>query len=537
MTLTYKGYQFPEQSHIVVSTEFVYDDAERTVTHHRYTITIDAIIAQDPQYSSLGAHALSIRQLLSKPGGHLTLDHGFGPLDVNGSTSDVQDVNFGPKPRILDWNPIGHTNAAEMRWQCEVCVPVCDGTSSPRYRGLAALNYSISYAINVKGFSTRTVTGYLKIAMTRSGRNIPDTADRYRDLVKVTKPDNFRREQQDWKLSDDKLRADFTVVDRQVESRNAYPPGVINIRGNHRAGWARRRRAYLPNTISVEIELAHDQPTSRAWDIFIAIINDRLSYNHYDNKPVFLEELDVNEDLFGTTVSFSINYRIAADIKELFNVTGIFRPLSFHWYQWASSIAGVTGNRGVANLAHSPAEDRITDLCDNGAPTTQQPLDTGRLPPLGIFPRLENKRPAPEYSWLRFEASLTEETHYLTVFQTTLGSVTVARPAFSPGDPDPKLNTIDMPGVETTIAEAPPDMRWRWTGVAERVGYPVAIPDKLKIGDVTLERVGTRRVANRHLGTHFGVPLYGAAWDLQYRVTTRPVKLDAANPDPAAVAP
>lgn len=536
--LEYNGYAFSDQSHIEVDSEFVYDDAERTVIYHRYRITVDAIVVPDAGDGDVGATMLRIRQKLSKAGAMLKFSNkGFGQsLEVNRGV--VRDVKFGPKPRVLHWNPIGHTNAAEIRWECETCIPVCEGTGyGPRFRGLASFNYAIDYAINAKGFTTRTITGSLTVAMTRVGRTIPDTADRYRGMVLTTKPDNFMREQQDWKISADKTRADFTIVDREVESRNAYPSGVVAIRGNHSAGWSRRNRAYLPNSIDVEIELAHNQPTSRAWEIFLSIVSQRLRANRYERKSIFLEGLRVNEDLFGTTLRFEVSYRILAEVGELFNVSGMFHPLDFQWDYWARSIADVTGSRGISGMKHSPTEDRITDLCDNASPSTGQPFSLARTPPLSLPGKLCNERPHPRYSWLRFEATLTEQTRWRTVYQTTLGGVDVERKSFNPSDPDPALNKVELDSdVETIISEAPPSMRWRWSGVAERAGYPVAIPDKLTIGDVTLERAGDRNVIYRHLGTHFCIPLFGAAWDIEYQVTKRPKKVESDNPDPAASA-
>ncbi|MEL7337434.1 MAG: hypothetical protein AAFN70_14670, partial [Planctomycetota bacterium] len=78
------------------------------------------------------------------------------------------------------------------------------------------------------------------------------------------------------------------------------------------------------------------------------------------------------------------------------------------------------------------------------------------------------------------------------------------------------------------IAEAAPDMEYLYEGIAVRAGYPVPNPGVLKIGNVTLEPFGKRRIRNELLGVHFCVPKYRAMWKIRYRVAERP---DTTEPD------
>lgn len=57
--LTYNGYTFDGATHIDVETQFLYDDADRVVTGHRYTIRVSAIVHDD---NGLDQDLESIRQ-------------------------------------------------------------------------------------------------------------------------------------------------------------------------------------------------------------------------------------------------------------------------------------------------------------------------------------------------------------------------------------------------------------------------------------------------------------------------------------------
>lgn len=533
--LEYNGHRFSDHSHVTVAGEMVYDDADRTVVHHRYRVTVDSIVVPEVNDGDVGDAMLRIRQKLTKAGGVFTLENkGFGPsLKVN--QGRVRDVNFGPKPRILDWSPVGDTNAAEVRWECEVCIPTCEGYGGARFTGLATINYSVDYSINERGYTARTVSGYVAIAMTRVGRSTPDTADAYRESVLVAKPPNFHR-QQTWNLSADKLRADFSITDVEIESPNAYPPGVVNISARHNVGWQksgpqRAGRAWLPNVITADIELAQGRPRSHAWEIFKAIVESRLNIVRSTNRTVFIESLSVSEDLFAPNIGFAIDYRIVADISEFFSVTGLLQPLGYTWQNWANAIESSFGSRGIANMRHSANEDRIVDLCDTGTLASGQPTWTGVNTPGYRLRPLTNQCPSPSYSWLRFDASLTDELYYGTVFETSLDRYELHERAFDPSDPHPTLNEIET-DAEAVISGGAISQKWRWRGYAERVCYDIPRPGRLEIGNQVLIPTGKPIFRRKFLGSHLGKPKFGASWDIQYRVKQRPSPAPVGGEDP-----
>lgn len=522
--VTYNGYTFNEYSHATVSASMVEDEAGRTILYHRYTLRVTSTIYAEDSETNAGEHFLRVRRKLTKQGAKLTLEfEGFGPkLDVN--DYGVSDVAFGPKPRMLSWSPIGATNAVEIVWECEFCIPTCDG-EGVRFTGLSALNYSISVRINKSGYTTRQVSGYLEIAMTRVNRSIPDTADAYRNRIILFRPIDFERETT-WNLSADKRRADFSITDSQIESPNAYPPGVIDIKANHRVGWSRRQLATLPNSISATITLAPTMPRSHAWEMFRAIVRTRIPADIGDRQTIFLDTLDVNEELYGHIFSFSLTYRILfhpghSALSSMFTSTNIGKSVSVDWASWSASVDALQSHTGMANLVHIPAQDQIVDLC---APEFQGDVPLYYLAPNAgesEYYRFCNAQPPPDRSYLRFEPQLNAIEESPATSQIKVGPDDRLPMAFDKFDSQASLG--QSTGESRRYVESiTPGVEFEWSGYAERVGYPIPRPEKLTISGVELVRKGPSEFRQKFLGTHFCQPVYGAAWRTRYVAIERP---------------
>lgn len=533
--VTYNGYSFGPYSHVKVSAEMVEDDAGRTILYHRYKIRIDTTITAESQDAYVGQHFRRIRQLLSKAGQELTINHaGFGPaLTINGSAGfgGVSDVCFGPKPKIIAWDPVGATNAVEVIWECEFCLPTCEGLGGVRFTGLMAFNYSISYRIDKAGYSTRTIAGYLRIAMTRRGYTIPDTADAYRDVVIVPKPINYERETS-WNLSLDKTRADFTITDSQIRSPNAFAPGIVNIRANHRIGWSRRALATLPNTINATVTLAPGSPRGLAWDVFRGIVKSRTDVALAQGKKVFLEALEADEDLYGDSISFSMSYRIyftpeTSAIGEIFTATGMFLPVATDWAAWTASLSGIQTHRGTSQLKHLPSEDQIMDLCVTDIAPASPNYQVVPFPAPTTYQRFCNDKPAPSQSYLKYEVGVAAFEDNPSVSQVTMGEDDIEMVDFDPGESAPVIGgTRGDAGITRFVESASAGIEFEIIGYAERVGYPIPRPGRLTIGGKTLIRRGEGQYRQKFLGRHFCQPVYGASWRQRYVIAERPASYD-----------
>ena len=136
------------------------------------------------------------------------------------------------------------------------------------------MQYTIDWDINDGQFTTRIVSGYLEINNTRGqgqAGEVSHNADSLRETLANLHPTlpNFHRSQH-YTESVDKKRLNFSIVDRQIESPNAYPKGVTNISGKHRVRWARGKEgAVLANFLTIELELDQRSHPLTAFVIFL----------------------------------------------------------------------------------------------------------------------------------------------------------------------------------------------------------------------------------------------------------------------------
>lgn len=531
-TLRYNGYEFNELTNVEVSAQAIYDDAQRTVAHVEYTITAKSVIYARTGDNGTEQHLDDIRRLLQEPGKPFLLaDWGFGPdIQLNG-LGEPRDVKFGPRPQSLEIRPIGHTLVSEIEWSVIVAVPACTGAIT---EGLMSMNYAIDYAISVTGHTTRTITGYLEIALTRElNDTVADSVDAYRDLIAPPVLPNFEREQ-NYSTSSDQRRLDYTITDREIASPNAYPAGVTQIQARHRSKVNLRARSRADHELSCRIELVQNQPRRKAWDIFRAIVAKRLEQPIAAERTVMFDDLEIAEELFTNEIEFTLSFRVILyELQELLTGNGHFESLNGTWEQWRAALGNARDQRGWAQLESLPINDALVDLCNQvpaGYPIDSS-LTTSPAPdPIDSFC---NSTPPPEKSYVHFEGTLYEESTYGKVFSTELGEVDVQSNGFSPSDLDSSMNEIDGLGsLEKVISEAPPSLLWRWRGYAERLGYPIPKPDKLTIDNITLLKVGKTKWIHKNKGDYFCVPLYAAGWDFLYRVIEQPTRTDSENPDP-----
>lgn len=545
--LQYNGFDFRESSTTVeIDCQLVYDEADRTVTYHKYMITAKSIVTPtsagspgDPQYNDNAYSIEQIRRKITKPFAKLIINGmGFGPdLTVNDETDEagIKDVANGPKPRNVKWVPLGADQAAEVTWTCEFCIPFCEDGESARFSGLAAFTYSISQKTSPKGFGQRTVSGTLTIATTPklvgSAYVCQDNADNYLDLIDVPLLSNYHREFT-WDLSKDRLKLTWSVVDTQIESRTPYPPGVVEIDATHRAGLARRSSiARTQESLDVSITLAYDQPLSRAWEITRAIFIQCTSVAIANQKGFILQSIDVTREIFGGKMSFRLSWYILSPIEELFSVSGLYEDYQFNWPAWRASMNNIQTPRGISGITFESEEDSLVDLCDEPTPTPQNPTAPPTPPP---SPRETfcNDTPAPEKSWIQFDSVIEVKNSHRVLITTTMGKADVTRTEFDVSNPAGTLPTINRTAYKEVISEAPPHAVLVWMGKAVRAGYPIPYPDLKKLGVVDMTIIGEPQFRQKQLGTYFCVPVYAATWVVEFSVSANvdPNYVDKTDP-------
>ncbi len=541
-TLYYNGVSFAGADTVKVSTVFVLDDAKRTVTHHEITIDVVAIVAAVPTDTDL----LTIRAALSKAGQELKfLNRGFGTdIWINRpGGSGLRDMKWGPIPEILEWEPIGSANACQIHWRVKTCIPVCDISGVHKTTGVMAFNYEAAFTVNKKGFTTRRVTGYIEIAQTRRVRAVPDSADLYRNLITATAPLGFERDQRDYGTSLDKSRLTFTIVDKEIESKNPYPKNVISVSMRHAAHWTRSgdAGAVLRSTISGEVVLKKDADWVEAFIIFSNVVAKRMQAAFSKGLWVFLDSLSIDEDIFGYANSFSASYHtinptMAADnpnglaLNDLKSI-GLWHNVGGNWNLWRQSLATAQGSsRGYAELFLGAGDDTIVDICgglpeitDAAATIQQQPS----VSPAKVF---KNQVPPPNKSYLRYQMQQVLQQNSGAVRQSTMqspgqiptGSMLDSQfPTMGEGVGNVQI-IPGVAGVDDVIQRAGRLTHLLWLiGHAVRVGRPIPKPTIQAVGSQDAEEVEANFV-QQHLGNFFGVDLYQAAWRIQYALKNAP---------------
>lgn len=549
-SIIYNDHEFNELTSYEVTERYEYDEAETTVVGTAFQIRAKTFIAAEPE-SPGNVHTDSsfyagpvmhpIRQKLSKPGKQLIFKHdGFGPspsyIDINNPSagSTLKDISGGPKPRVLQWIPVGNTASAEVVWECETTIAVCDGETTPRVTGVKAFNYAIQYDIDASGYTTRRITGYIEITMTRKNREIPDSVDDYRGYVRFQKPQNFSREMS-WSVSANKRRADFVIVDAEKRTSNPFPPNVIDIQAKHRVGLSRRNIASSANTISAQITLSPLVPRVNAWLIFRAIVQSRITYAFVTGAYTMLESLEVEEDIFSNQFSFNLRYTTIgpgnSNVVSLMGLSGLFQPLGFTWPDWDNSVKilgpfqNLNQDYGIAALKHNHEDDRIVDLCDDGNPRNHTGQSNSLYnTPTDLSPFV-NPCPTPERSWVHFEAHFKYHEEAKASASVTLGPNGLSYATFDPAKADATFEPSDEAGIERWIENYAGGMIIYWIGGAERVCYEIPPPGKITVGDLTLVPAGKKKFQTNLVGYLFGQPLYRAFWIVPYRLKRRPTKV------------
>lgn len=537
--LSYNGISFDGTANVTVSTEFIEDEAERTILYHQITLEVRTVFASD---ATTNLTMLDVRRKLGEQGRTLIfINQGFGSdLIVNrAGGAGLRDVKWGPKPRILSWEPIGSSQACEIEWEVTTCVPVCDVDGSPRVRGIMSINYQLDFSHDNRGYTTRTITGHLIVAQTRNGRAIPDVADNYWNALPATLP-GFHREKSR-SLSFDKSRLDFTIVDTEIPSPNAFPKGVVNITARHRVSWARRggMAGWLRNVISVDMEVAADFSPSVMYSIFLAILRRRIAIAQAApgtlGPHVLIEDISIDEDLFGRDASFTVSYRVTSKLSTILQSTGLWTPIGTDWTTWRLSMKESHSPLGHSGQKALASNDAIIDLCGGNTTIPWALPNVSLNQPQGRVStqRVRNQKPSPANSFLGYDSKIETRRRRPVSRQSTL----------QVPDTDPsQFNPIEPRGIVYPQATGTPDViqqggqsRYEATlkGAAIRAGYEIPRPKLLTVGTATATEVDGM-FSQSLIANWLGVPIYAAKWSINYDLNQSPGNV-ALLPNPKEV--
>lgn len=519
-TLEYNGVAFTGAHHVTTELEPIYDDSGRLIVAHRITINVDAILAED---RSLDRTLEELRFRLEQPRRPLVfINKGFGD-DLIVNRGRVQDIRNGPKPNILSWEPVGDDRAAEIKWSVTTEIPPC---RVGRFRGVSFINWSASWSMSSEG-TTRRLGGFIEIASPRLIGG--DTADAYRDFFSPPLLAGFDRTQE-WTTSLDKSRVNFDITDVEIPSPNPYAEDMTSMSGGHRAIWIRGKTTHgIDLIIAPRARLSG----SEAWNVFLTIAAQRLSWAVRKGKAPIVMALEVDEDFFGRPQRFRLAYRFVTTITNFVSESGLWRPLGTSWDRWTDSLRdNALSNRGDAGLRDIASDDAggARTLCLT--PATINPNNNqnprGRLS-TGRAKVLKNETPPPDKSWLDYKSAVVPMRDRPVIRQSKLqgpddttpgsydsdvqGSVPSTGPQYGDSSSGSTADTIQVSGVSRYAV--------RLIGTATRVGHKIPRPRLQNYG--SQEPIETASVfLEREDGNWFGVTIYKARWAIDYIVSESP---------------
>jgi len=571
MPIKYNDYQFSQNASISCQFAPEYDQTGQTIIAHVYTLSIvDFCFPADDDYNctynDFVVDDLKNRLLIAGKELHVPGEIGLGTeLYIQGdygTSSDWQyDVNGGPYPQSCEIKNIGAGQVSQITYVIKFAVPPgCAGKdyaggTTPGPDDVKALNWTNSFSIGPNGFTNRTTTGYVElynIMQPQAGTNKTTVesflADQMRGyvLARFPKIKNFARSF-NWSMTADHKRLNFTITDKEIESPSAFPADVININmpTSVRFKWPNADSSKSEISINLRMTLSQTAPRVRAWEIFDALLEQRLGrFIANRSKGFLITSMTVNEDYFSNQYSFAVTATATSSIYDQMANLGLFQPIPSNWDSWDGSLYLERNGVGFAgiyagDIEGSPGRFNAgeTNLC-NELPAGTEFSNDGQLimPPPKFAYAACSQPPSPGESWINTDYNLSEQPIIETQVATTYAPVSVTQQPVSSEDPtgyDTSLTEIQG-DYQTCINESAPTQRWCYSGYTQRVYYKIPCPVLTEIGGQPVKLIGQPKWRTRYLGKSFCLPVYEAEWYQEYVVADQPTTPDSdlINPTP-----
>ena len=588
-TLKYNGWTFYAMSHSKLSNRTVYDDAGRVAKWQEVTIEVEGIIDLADTgltgYDVTADAATALWNALSEPGGELIYTgRGFPDTYVNSAQSNVRDVNWGPKPEVTSFVPTGgQSPTVHVAWKVVTHLVSCPGAL---YRNhIFNLTWEVAWDHDTDGYLTMSINGGYEIPLTfatNSGAggalNVVATADQWWHRVCPPVRVGFQRTTKNRKISKDRRRVDFSIVDKELPV--PLLPDCTMIEAKQRVRNDRPMNfAMWTSTISGTVRTNPLLPRSVAWDRFAILLRARINHaRRFGGNPVavgagggvggpigdaalailsplgvgtagaanpraagkvVMMSVDFEEDIFGRDSRFSVTYRIVGTgLDAILKRSGLWLKVPSSHELWQSTMddAGINKPSGRRGGIFEPRHDVMIDLC--GGPAARQvpqpatsnneatPDPQSHTAELIEYEATQLFFP-PDQSWLEYwtEATLVEQDHVIR-HKPLKGRLRDRRPShvangnvlpiLSETDTELLLTTWDTPDILQTVCS--PDTSVVLTGKAMRLGYKPNAPRIVKFGGKDVKQV--KAIVNEaQVGNMQGIPIWGLAWHIEYYLT------------------
>lgn len=572
MSISYNGHGFSEMANFSFNTIAVYDDTGRTIIGHETTVSVVDFIHGECTGSNTSPNTTPMQEAKTRlmiAGKRLSIENlGFGDaLLINFSDVPASDWDIagGPRPVSCNIENIGAGNVSQITWTCKFqLAPGCavNKSSSLGLEGSAPIKafcWKTTHTVDQKGFTNRNITGYLEI-VNLSDDELPTTTNPpLSDAIKTTYEsaladskryvitnhfpplENFERTQ-NYDMSLDHSRLSFSLNDREIQSPNAWPEDVVQIRMPTSATfpWPSAQKDNGGKaTISIDftIELRQGAPRVRAWEIFDGLLTQRTGRYAIEGGMLIMQSLTVREDWFSNSYGFSVRMEGTESMYDNIRLLGMFGSIPTNWNGWRSSQWEGEQPYGHADLragneTGDAFDTRGQNVC-NEATDWKAPEETPYQPePKWIYAQCAVPPPRNK-SFLKSDVYLSEEPEMQTSVQTTYAPVEITQ-SYDNLDDQPQ-NLIKVTGLrDTCISESAPLLKYVFSGYTQRVHYKIPAPALEEIGGQKVKLVGEPYFQTRYLGKQLCLNIYEAEWYQEYVVVETP---EAPDPDSINYAP
>ncbi len=471
---SYNGITFPAALHSKIIARPVYQHGEVSRKAVDYSLTIDTVLTYtDPPLSAavtanqdMGTNSIQYRKLLTEPRKTLVYGgQGYGDFIVNQFANgtaipngyrSVRDVSFGPKPRLLTWEPIGSNRSAHVTWTCDFRLTECLSNNAPDRNAFLEVTYETVFNVNEEGLLTRTVRATLEIAANAQGANFLDTVDKYTTRFKPPVIEGFHRET-NRHIERDHRVMQITYTDTEIASDNPFYPGMVQMDASHSVSGTFYGTQWV-NVISGTLRWGKGVPASLAWVYFSRLVADRFRRNkevkiynshnsgHFVKRANIPVSIAMTEQIYNREASFNIAWTALVDVYNVVDATGIFTKVpNVTWANWHTSLAQIQSPFGAAGLQEKSADIKVVDVCGSQVPA----LPNNVLAPL----------PAPTGTpWLNFScSSISPAQSWIYAGPPTVKIITIGEPApqFPNGGDKTSLLTPTPSGTPSTTGFKP----------------------------------------------------------------------------------
>ncbi len=512
-----------------------YDESGRVVKWIKWVLEVEGWIGG---IIDSGTEMEDKRIKLTTPAQTLVHDgKGFGSLFVN-RVGPPLDVNWGPKPEMLSWRPLGSKQGCAFTWRISFCIPEC---SKSRYTDIE---------VDIDGYTTRGIAGHVLIAQTRKAftDRVQTTADSVYEKVFPSSLRGFQRTTRTRKISKDRNRLDFHFIDKELPVPLPEKMTTIQIEQSLSSRLARPYGFTLWDLrFSGSANCPAGQSKQDSFNAMFGVVQSKLrkfknnkgnllSVDSSNGVQIMPISCNFSDQLLGTAIRFDITYQLVGciGIRKAIEASNMYLPDDgLDYDKWAKSNEnGPAHPRGYARMEVPGTDEVLIDLCT--PPTTTTSLKGSLLTKPNVLKgslsasSTTNGDVPPESSWLFYENALEIQAKDRVAVHKKLPAEDTQKYATLSASLDPlKQASVQdttsnvlggpKPKEEDVIQElGPPSYRIIMKGKAQRLGHPIPIPELVSINGVKVTRK-SRFVGNSvYVSVAGATPINIASWFVEY---------------------